>query len=86
MNTTRLFASALVVAALTGLVAGCGLTAGDAETATTVDKVPIANTEVCRTAAWIRERAPEGVCEDAPELDDNMSLRRMHEELEHRAR
>ncbi len=39
-----------------------------------------ANTEVCNAAPWIRERAPAGVCDDQPVVDDNMSLRRPHEE------
>jgi hypothetical protein len=61
---------------------GCNQTAEDSKRITTVQDERFANTEVCNTAAWIRERAPEGVCESTPVVDDNMNLRRMHEELE----
>ncbi|GAA1058569.1 hypothetical protein GCM10017608_35580 [Agromyces luteolus] len=66
--------AALAVAVLAGCgvtetVAGSGSGSGSA-------KVQMPSTEVCHAAAWIRERAPEGVCEsEAPEVADDLSPR-----------
>jgi hypothetical protein len=49
----------LVAAAL--LLTGCQLTAGEASDGST-QRVFMPSTEVCHAPAYIRERAPEGVC------------------------
>ncbi len=85
MITARTIGTSALVAALTLTLVGCNRPSEDAKTVT-VEKERFANTEVCNTAAWIRERAPEGVCENTPVVDDNMNLRRLHEELERSGR
>ncbi|MFB6612239.1 hypothetical protein ACFCVO_18085 [Agromyces sp. NPDC056379] len=66
----------IIPAVLTlGVLAGCGQTdggtgggAGDGST-----RVKMGSTEVCHMAAYIRERAPEGLCDgagNAPATED----------------
>ena len=86
MNTAHTLGTSAVIAALTLTMVGCNQAAEEAETVTTVEKPRFANTEVCNAAAWIRDRAPADVCESTPVVDDNMSLRRLHEELERSGR
>lgn len=82
MDTTRTIGISALVCALALGVVGCNQTSANTKADTTVQRERIANTEVCNAAAWIRERAPEGLCTRAPEVDDDMSLRRLHEERE----
>ena len=82
MDTTRTIGISSLVCALALGVVGCNQTSASTRADTTVQRERIANTEVCNAASWIRERAPEGLCTRAPEVDDNMSLRRLHEERE----
>ena len=82
MNTARTLGTSALLAALTLTLVGCNTASEDTRTVTTVEKERFANTEVCNAAAWIRERAPAGVCQSEPVVDDNMSLRRLHEERE----
>ena len=86
MNTAHMLGTSALVAALTLTLVGCNQASEEAKTVTTVEKERFANTQVCNTAAWIRERAPAGVCDEAPDVDDNMSLRRLHEERERSGR
>lgn len=82
MDIARTFGTSAVVAALMLTLVGCNQAAEEAKTVTTVEEERFANTEVCNTPAWIRERAPAGLCNTNPVVDDNMSLRRLHVELE----
>lgn len=82
MDTTRTIGISALVCALALGVVGCNQTSANTKADTTVQRERIANTEVCNAAPWIRERAPEGLCTRAPEVDDDMSLRRLHEERE----
>lgn len=82
MDTTRTIGISALACALALGVAGCNQPSANTKADTTVQRERIANTEVCNAAAWIRERAPEGLCTHPPEVDDNMSLRRLHEERE----
>jgi hypothetical protein len=59
---TRTAWAALPLVATALLLSGCGLTAADAGK-TSTDRVFMPSTEVCHSAAYIRERAPEGVCD-----------------------
>ncbi|WP_448004749.1 hypothetical protein [Agromyces bauzanensis] len=86
MNTTRTLGTSALVAALTLTLVGCNQASEDTTKVTTVEKERFASTEVCNAPAWIRERAPEGICETEPVVDDNMSLRRLHLEHERSAR
>lgn len=66
----------IIPAVLTlGVLAGCGQTdggtgggAGDGST-----RVKMGSTEVCHMAAYIRERAPEGLCTPPVVVDDDIS-------------
>lgn len=81
MNAVRTVGVSAVACALAVALAGCGQTsAGKADA--TVPKERF-NTEVCNAAPWIRERAPAGLCESTAEVDDDMSLGRLHEERRH---
>lgn len=86
MNTTRILGTSALVAALGLASVGCNQTAEDARKVGSVEKERSVNTEVCNTSAWIREHAPLGLCESTPVVDDNMSLRRLHEERERSGR
>lgn len=86
MNTARTISTSALIAALALTLVGCNQTSEEAKKVTTVDKEPSVNTEVCNTAAWIRDQAPAGLCETTPAVDDNMSLRRLHEERERSGR
>ena len=86
MNTARTLGTSAVIAALTLTLVGCNQPAERAKSITTVEKAPFANTQVCSAPAWIRDRAPVGVCGSSPVVDDNMSLRRLHEERERSGR
>lgn len=86
MNTARTLGTSSVVAALTLTLVGCNQPAEQAKTVTTVEKERFANTQVCNAPSWIRDRAPAGVCASTPVVDDNMNLRRLHEEREHSGR
>ncbi len=86
MNTVRTLATSTVIAALALALVGCNQAAEEAKTVTTVEKARFANTQVCNAPSWIRDRAPAGVCASTPVVDDNMSLRRLHEEREHSGR
>lgn len=63
--------AAVAMAAL----AGCG--AGEGETATKAApaRVQMQSTEVCHAPAYIRERAPEGLCAESADVnvDDDLS-------------
>ena len=64
--------AALVV----GVLAGCGQTGGgtgdDARAASA--QLRMRSSEACNGPAWIRERAPEGLCTSAePVVDDDVS-------------
>lgn len=64
--------AALVV----GVLAGCGQTGGgtgdDARAASA--QLRMRSSEACNAPAWIRERAPEGLCTSAePVVDDDVS-------------
>jgi hypothetical protein len=82
MNTARTISTSALVAALALTLVGCNQSSEDARKATTVETERSLNTEICNAAAWIRERAPAGLCSGTSVVDDNMSLRRLHEELE----
>jgi hypothetical protein len=86
MNTARTVGTSVVVAALALSLVGCNQASGEAKTVTTVEKARFVNTQVCNTPAWIRDRAPAGACTSTPVVDDDMSLRRLHEEREHSGR
>lgn len=86
MSIIRTIGTSALVAALALSVAGCNRTSDVTRTVTTVETSRFANTEICNTAAWIRDRAPAGVCSSESVVDDNMSLRRLHEELERSGR
>jgi hypothetical protein len=78
MNTARTVSISAIACALAVALVGCNQTsAGTADTAVLRERL---NTEVCYAAPWIRERAPAGLCESTHEIDDSMSLRRLHEE------
>jgi hypothetical protein len=85
MNTARTVGTSAIVCALALALVGCNQTAANTRADTTLQKERF-NTEVCNAAPWIRERAPAGLCEAAPVVDDDMSLRRLHEELERSGR
>ena len=57
------------------VLAGCGVTesgsAGGSGSGSTRIQMP--STEVCHLPAWIRERAPEGVCTSPEPVDDYLS-------------
>lgn len=80
MNTTRTVGASALVAVLALTLAGCERPAQGAAKLPAVEKERFSNTEVCNTAAWIRERAPAGMCDDESVMDDDLSLRRLHEE------
>lgn len=69
----------IVPAALAlGVLAGCGQTEGSSDdgagSGSTQIRMP--STEVCNAPAWIRERAPEGVCTSTPTetpVEDDLS-------------
>jgi hypothetical protein len=86
MNTARILSTSALVAALGLTLVGCNQNAEEAKKVITVDKERSVNTEVCNTSAWIRDRAPAGLCETPPAVDDNMNLRRLHQELERSGR
>ncbi|SIN89444.1 hypothetical protein [Agromyces cerinus] len=48
-----------------GVLAGCGQTDGGAGAGTGTTRVKMPSTEVCHMAGYIRDRAPEGLCDDA---------------------
>ena len=80
MNDIRIIgASAVIAAAALGL-AGCADTSSDGKTAGHVEQKQSVNTKICSMPGYIRERAPAGVCTPATAVDDDMSLRRLHEE------
>ena len=80
MNIPRTVGTSALVAVLALTVAGCNRPAQGAAKVPTIEKERVSNSEICNSAAWIRERAPEGMCEHGPFVDDDMSLRRLHEE------
>ena len=82
MNTARTISTSALVAALALTLVGCNQTPEESRNVTNVEKERSLKTEVCNTAAWIRDQAPVGLCETTPAVDDNMNLRRLHEELE----
>ena len=86
MNTARTLGTTAVVAALTLTLVGCNQGTEQAKTVTTVEKERFANTQVCSAPAWIRDRAPTGICEGDAVVDDNMSLRRLHQERQRQTR
>jgi len=86
MNTARILGSSTLVAALALTLLGCSQTSAQVPKVATVEKARSFNSEVCNGPAWIRERAPLGLCESAPVVDDDMSLRRLHLELERSGR
>jgi hypothetical protein len=58
------------------VLAGCGVSEGETGDGpgTGSARVRMPSTEVCHGPAWIRERAPEGVCSMKTErLEDNLS-------------
>ena len=59
-----------------GVLAGCGQTgdgaSGDGQGSGSA-RVRIPSSEVCNSAAWIRERAPEGLCTTTETVDDYLS-------------
>jgi len=79
MNTARTLGTTAAVIALALALVGCNPVSEERKVST-VEKERSLNTEVCNTAAWIRENAPAGLCESTPAVDDEMSLRRLHEE------
>ena len=82
MNIAHALGASALVAALALALVGCNQTSKDAKSVITVDKEHVANTEVCNSSAWIRERASAGICGSTPVVNDYMNLRRLHEELE----
>ncbi|QAY73013.1 hypothetical protein ET445_06315 [Agromyces protaetiae] len=67
MNARLLAALPAVVAI--GVLAGCGLTeGGDIGKAGAV--VRLGSTSVCSAPDYIKERAPEGLCDDEIDADD----------------
>jgi len=83
MNIAHILGGSALVAALALTLVGCNQSSEDAKTLTTVEKERVTSTQVDNTAAWIRERVSAAVTGDeAPGIDDNMSLRRLHLELE----
>jgi hypothetical protein len=84
MNTTRRLGISALVAALALTLVGCTTTSEEAERVSSVEKARPLNTQVCNAPSWIREHAPAGLCESTREVDDNMSLRRLHEERQQR--
>jgi hypothetical protein len=82
MNTAHTVGVSAIVACVVLALAGCGQESEAADVDSTVQGPRFVNTEVCNAAAWIRERAPEGLCTSALDVDDDMSLRRLHLERE----
>jgi uncharacterized lipoprotein NlpE involved in copper resistance len=83
MNTAHVLGSSALVAALTLTLVGCNQASEGAERVTTVEKERVTTSEVDNTAAWIRERVSSaGAGDQAPDVDDDMALRRLHLELE----
>ena len=80
MKTARGLGTSALVVALALTMVGCDTTSEEARKAGTVEQERPLNTQVCNTAPWIREHAPEGLCASTPEVDDYMSLRRLNEE------
>ena len=67
----------IVPAALAlGVLAGCGSTEGGSgdPAGSGSARIQMPSTEVCHLPAWIRDRAPEGVCTPSePPVDDYLS-------------
>lgn len=80
MNTARTLGTSAAIIALALALVGCNPTSEAAGKVSTVEKTRLLNAEVCNTASWIRDHAPAGLCTSTLEVDDNMSLRRLHEE------
>lgn len=77
MYTARTLGTSALVAALAMTLIGCNSTSEEAKVST-VEKIRPLNTEVCNATSWIRERAPAGLCTSTPDVDDEMSLLRLH--------
>lgn len=56
-----------------GVLAGCGQTGVESGAAKGSAQVRMPSTDVCHASAYIRERAPEGLCIDVNEVDDYLS-------------
>ncbi|WP_395245462.1 hypothetical protein ACGGZK_06535 [Agromyces sp. MMS24-K17] len=83
MNTrSALLVVPLVLAGVA--LSGCNLTGaagkGTGSVGTVHAPATTTNTEVCHMPAWIRERAPEGVCTTAPDVQDDLNLGELHQE------
>ncbi|AWB96360.1 hypothetical protein DCE93_12460 [Agromyces badenianii] len=56
-----------------GVLAGCGQTDGGAGAGAGSTQVKMSSTEVCHLPAYIRDRAPEGLCTETEVVDDDLS-------------
>ena len=80
MKTARGLGIPALVVALALTVVGCNTTSEEAGKAGTVEQEHLLTTQACSTVPWIREQAREAFCASMPEVNDYMSLRRLHEE------